>query len=518
MAGPCTDCIAGRFAPTYGAVTCDACRAGKHAANASTRCDSCAAGQSDEDSNPKSPCTPCANGTYAGCSETVCARWEDGSADADANQATPCTACQPGTVWVDADAEAGEAAVCSPCAAGWADTDGVSTTDCEECSIRTFAGLQSIECTVCADGSHDDDSNPATPCAALAGCLQQCEAGLDDDDCDEDTACVPCEAGKFSAGGARTAGTESICTDCAAGRVDHDSDTTTDCSDCPTGTFSLSVARAGSCDDCPTGRYAPTTGTDNNECQVCAAGQYAASGSSSCDSCAAGQSDEDSNPTSPSARLAPTARTQAAARQSVSDAKMDMKMPTRIRRRRARPASREQSGTTTLTTPHWERRRSVPRASKERPTPTVLARQTVNCVRRAHMHQYAPQSVLFARTDRLTTTVTPPQLVLRMCQQVCQQGYDDVDCSDNTPCVECAEGMYSDGGSWVIPGQTICVACGPGQYAPRGLNTSACESCPPGTADLDLLSWSACDECPVGTFTDGECRQQFCDCQRHPVP
>ena len=102
----------------------------------------------------------------------------------------------------------------------------------------TDAAEQSVACTICASGSHDDDGDPATPCAALAGCLQECEPGFDDHDCDEDTACVQCDAGTYSAGGARTVGTQSLCANCTAGRVDDDSDATTACLACPAGTQS----------------------------------------------------------------------------------------------------------------------------------------------------------------------------------------------------------------------------------------------------------------------------------------
>ena len=202
-------------------------------------------------------------------------------------------------------------------------------------------------------GTFDSDQDPATLCTVDNLCTQECAAGTEDHDCQSTSACVGCLPGKYSAGGIAP---ESSCVPCTAGQSDADSNGATPCADCAAGFFSV-AGQAGGCTACPNGQYAPaqtadecvpciagTADEDSNpstvcttctagfyaaaaltdgwvqgpcsacpagtffgspggissaNCEACAGGQYAASGSSTCAFCTAGEADEDVNPATP---------------------------------------------------------------------------------------------------------------------------------------------------------------------------------------------------------------------------
>lgn len=51
---------------------------------------------------------------------------------------------------------------CISCEPGWADTDEDPTTPCVVCSVGTFAGYESIACSLCDGGTADLDNDPMT--------------------------------------------------------------------------------------------------------------------------------------------------------------------------------------------------------------------------------------------------------------------------------------------------------------------------------------------------------------------
>ena len=153
-----------------------------------------------------------------------------------------------------------------------------------------------MDCVPCLDsGQYDDDRDPATPCSDTDICVQICGAGTQDDDCNEETACVDCVAGQYAAGG--LAFPASRCVACSAGKTDDDSAPDTPCVSCSPGFY----AEAGNfdvCIGCSLGRFAPTSGgTSDAACEACREGQYAAVASSSCDFCSSGRADEDADAT-----------------------------------------------------------------------------------------------------------------------------------------------------------------------------------------------------------------------------
>ena len=284
---PCLTCGIGFFAPARTATACSACGAGQYAANASVRCVSCVAGQSDHDSNASTACVPCTNGTYAGCGETACARCEAGSVDADGNQATPCTPCPPGTNWADSPEEM--AAICLPCAIGRADNDSISTTDCVQCPSGTYAATQSVECAPCTSGMSDHDSDASTACVRSLDapeCAQECGTGFDDDDCDDsdDSPCVACGTGTYSSGGIRATPTESLCVACSPGQYAPEGSERHECQQCQLGTADTDGDAWTQCESCPGGT---STADDTGTASIWNATQ--------CIPCQPGHVDDDSN-------------------------------------------------------------------------------------------------------------------------------------------------------------------------------------------------------------------------------
>ena len=292
----CAACPAGRFVPIPGSVNataCEDCQTGQYAGPGSSSCAFCSSGRADEDDDPATECTECTAGTYAGCGETRCSECIPGQVDSDSSSATPCTACLPGQYWQGA--VGGSSSSCIQCSAGQADTDEDSTTACVDCTIGTYAAVGSALCASClSTGQYDDDRNPATPCSDTDICVQICEAGTQDSDCDDSTDCVTCRPGQYAAGG--LAFPASRCQDCVPGKTDDDSDPASACVSCSPGYYA-ETGNNGICIGCPLGKFAPTAGgASATACEDCQTGQYAGPGSSSCTFCSSGRADEDDDP------------------------------------------------------------------------------------------------------------------------------------------------------------------------------------------------------------------------------
>ena len=344
-AGECDSCPAGRFNPSSGGESLDACEhcsnPGSFSSAGSSACSFCSSGTADEDSDPSTACVPCPSGTFAGCGETQCNECEAGQVDSDSSPATPCTECLVGQYWerpsvyaatglpVIGDAPACDAGghpggagymqsceaepgciysngecvpmaivvsdygVCIQCPAGQADLDSNSRTRCTDCNVGDYAALGSTVCTSCHSlGSFDDDRDPATPCSDTDICRQTCATGFQDDDCSETTECVACSPGQYAQGGVFP---ESRCLPCAAGTTDDDINASTPCVPCGAG-FYAEVAKVGECIGCPAGRFGPgRAATSLAACESCQTGQYAQVGSAVCEFCSAGRADEDLN-------------------------------------------------------------------------------------------------------------------------------------------------------------------------------------------------------------------------------
>ena len=122
-------------------------------------CETCRRGTVDLDGDTFTPCVPCVVGQYA-LEPFGCQTCDAGMLDHDLNIFTPCTPCPPGT-------------------------RQTNSTFCTACEVGSYAGWGSSECTPCAAGSADHDTDPTSEC-------------------------MPCEQGHFAPSGS------SVCIHCAS--------------------------------------------------------------------------------------------------------------------------------------------------------------------------------------------------------------------------------------------------------------------------------------------------------------
>ena len=161
---PCEKCPYGTFAAKGGAKACADAK--------------CAAGTTDHDSNPATPCANCTRGTYtdwpgnigacrnvtkcaAGTEvsraptparDVACTACAAGTTDHDADPATPCASCSQNTTYADTPGNVGECKPVTQCAVGT-----------EVSRVPTLT--RDANCTACPEGTADHDADPATPCA-----------------------------------------------------------------------------------------------------------------------------------------------------------------------------------------------------------------------------------------------------------------------------------------------------------------------------------------------------------------
>lgn len=207
---PTEECPAGfglAFSDDVSQFVCLRCPEGSYkpaSAELYAQCMNCAAGQSDEDSDPSTPCSVCAPGTHApagsagSCASLQCAA---GLFDEDLNPATPCVECDPGT-----HAAVGTSGVCPVCSQGESDHDFRSDTPCIVCGAGTYTAAKSVG-----------------DCSRF-----ECPAGTADHDLNSSTPCIPCDVGSYTA-----PGSSGPCSDflCQSGTEDHDKDPATPCTD-----------------------------------------------------------------------------------------------------------------------------------------------------------------------------------------------------------------------------------------------------------------------------------------------
>ena len=331
--GGCDECAAGRYGPALATVDedgCQECSTGQYAGIGSSACASCAPGMADTDLDPATQCDVCPNGTYASCGATECSTCDAGKSDADGDPSTPCMACVPGRYWewtnsgsttngtanISAESRTSTPARCIDCQAGRADTDDNSITPCEFCSSGEYAAARSRTCEQCSETNRiDHDADASTPCLAINGCMQFCEQGTEDADCDPFTPCTDCPEGQFAEGGYYSEGETqcrpcapgsyadpgshpSECAACPAGKADADGNQWTSCQTCLPGTFTANDARdpvalnATRCESCPPGMY-DGDGNTTTPCSLCDRGKASphagATNASTCADCMPGR-------------------------------------------------------------------------------------------------------------------------------------------------------------------------------------------------------------------------------------
>ena len=234
-------------------------------------------------------------GTFApaGGACTSCLQLETGAYDHDNDGSTPCVACAAGKFATHTPPSGDDAAI----------------VRCDDCQPGMFSVAGSTSCNACLPGKTDHDGSPQTPCASCgsgqfeeesgsSGHCSVCGPGSTAGNYGEDgagaTACVPCAVNWYSVGNV------AIPADQGGGLG------STLCTQCPQG-FQALVEGSKECAlACEAGKYeVGVTGDgdgDDELCQSCPAGTYAAAGSNECTSCPKGYADIDSNAASPCER------------------------------------------------------------------------------------------------------------------------------------------------------------------------------------------------------------------------
>eukprot|EP01043_Picozoa_sp_COSAG02_P016791 COSAG02_NODE_746_length_17729_cov_37.532501_2_plen_2087_part_00 len=115
------------------------------------------------------------------------------------------------------------------------------------CAAGTqWSGETDATCEQCARGQVDIDGNPWTPCEKCPAGTYSNEAGA--------TECIDCDVGTFAIVGS------SLCSNCATGTYDGDSNPSTPCALCPAGTYS-DIASATACKPCPAATHSTRAAT-----------------------------------------------------------------------------------------------------------------------------------------------------------------------------------------------------------------------------------------------------------------
>ena len=495
----CTDCVAGQFSATgsimcsncaagtannqTGQSACNACVTGQYAAEGSTTCADCVAGKFDGDRLPSTACEACAAGTYSSGQHLsvihpglVCDICAAGQVDADQDASTPCVDCLAGQVTDTAGSVA-----CANCVAGQISaTDGLAA--CTACSTGAYAVAGSSDCTPCAAGYIDHDSDASTACqycavgtyaAAAALVCNSCPAGQIDGDQDSSTACSDCLTGFFSDTTAQV-----LCTACAPGKSTNGQAAQVSCASCPAGTYAQIGA---SCTDCEPGK-ADTDGSSDTACASCGAGTFSATttvcqpcspGSvatadrASCTDCPAGQS------SSVGADSCALCATGTYAMQAPGTT-YSVCMPCAS----GQYSSQGSTQCTDCATGYYD---------DDADASTICAVQVANVC-------------LPGNFEDAAGACTP-----------CATGTADADQSSATECTPCDAGSYArtagatsctncePGKAVDTAAQSACVDCIAGQYAAAG--STVCTDCAAGEADADSLSSTPCVDCTAGTFS-----------------
>ena len=302
------------------------------------------------------------------------------------------------------------------------------------------------------------------PCA-------DCIAGRADEDLNASTPCAVCANGSFAT-------LHQLLRPVRAWLGDSDSNAATPCAECPRGQYSSLTGRIGGCDKCIAGRYAAASANlYEDSCEACSTGQYAGNGSAACESCAPGTADVDENPgtscsTCPNGTYASCGGTTCSACEPGQvDSDSDSATPCV----ECTPGQYWEDGELAGTTRSGCTHRSVRELRGGKQT-IVTAPHLVSML---HWRYSGAGSTscdncgLVGLVDHDDDPTTPCMAVGGACTQFCEQGTEDADCDLSTPCTECAEGQFAEGG-YFVEGQTQCRPCAPGSYAAPGSAPADC--------------------------------------------
>jgi len=255
----CIDCATGKF--ESGGICYD-CAIGQYTDQTKqTSCETCPIGFNNGVQG-SSLCNPCPTGSYnpgggwhgqSSYNSDGCLYCPQGYSQSQIAQGD-CEPCAGGTYQVSTGGSS-----CTPCALGRASATLIRISECDLCTITSFADVTGLtECKLCLLGKFGTTTGQ-TECSDCPGGYYQNTRGR--------TTCKDCIQGTYSTGAAF------LCSDCEPGRYQSVQRATT-CIDCPLNTFQDDYG-AVACDDCDEGRYTIVKGSDEeSDCTACAPGKY----------------------------------------------------------------------------------------------------------------------------------------------------------------------------------------------------------------------------------------------------
>ena len=256
----CSNCEAGKYAPSVGTASCLSCPAGKFSGKAASDCSQCPLG-SFSAFEGSSSCTPCPLGGY--CASA-------GSASA-AAAFTPC----PAGTWNDQFGRT-SLADCNACPVGKSSPlpESVNSTVCTPCIPGSYANIPGKDsCTRCEPGKYQDQSEATS-----------CKACTDGYYCVEGSAAPqPCPGGRFRNASLAVMTSVDQCLICGTGTFCPVGSATETL--CAPGTYNP-LAEQSTCTNCEPGKFQDQAGS--TACKSCTEGYYCAQGAAAALPCRGG--------------------------------------------------------------------------------------------------------------------------------------------------------------------------------------------------------------------------------------
>ena len=189
--------------------------------------------------------------------------------------------CSPGT-YVNEDKE------CIPCLAGFASSN-LHSLGCTSCSAGESAQSAATECTACARGKFNDQTEQPSCKDCISGTFNNVDGAASCNDCPAGRSqsfsaaydCVTCERGQFN-----DQTKQSTCKDCPVGKkltssqgmiTKHDQES--DCVDCPGGKYNDNLGWYEECPSCTNGDQTETgrvtcDGVNEDGTVTCSSGKF----------------------------------------------------------------------------------------------------------------------------------------------------------------------------------------------------------------------------------------------------
>ena len=289
----CTLCGVGKYQTTTGATSCDSCEAGTFSdtTGRSTVCsDLCALGTYS--ASGASSCTNCTAGFFQNSTGSAnCKSCPAGQSQSVPGQDT-CSLCEVGM-----HAPTPSTDICTNCPTGYYQ-DETGASSCKSCGVGQYTEIEGkSSCSYCGAGRYSNAT------ALDEECYLDCPAGQYSST--GDRKCTDCSSGQY-----QSKSGQSTCDTCEDGEISNagashckNCGVTPSCAvagawlNCSDSDYDANCYQNCTCVQCAAGRASSTAiATDSSTCEICGAGQIAASaGTASCTSCTAGQYATDSS-------------------------------------------------------------------------------------------------------------------------------------------------------------------------------------------------------------------------------